>query len=80
MDEDFSFLHPLDVITKDVNQLQQLVKERRKNRDKDRDMEVERESEGERGRVIEKERQEKVKELADRDVITNQEENDCSQA
>ncbi|KAB2058363.1 hypothetical protein ES319_A11G230700v1 [Gossypium barbadense] len=87
-DEDFSFLHPLDIITKDVNQLQQLVKERRKNRDKDRDREVEREYEGERGQVIEKERQEKEKEhdkdrkkeLADTDMVTNQEENDSSQA
>ncbi|KAG8478391.1 hypothetical protein CXB51_028230 [Gossypium anomalum] len=61
-DEDFSFLHPLDIITKDVNQLQQLVKERRKNRDKDRDREVEREYEEERGQVMEKERQEKEKE------------------
>ncbi|MBA0742053.1 hypothetical protein Gogos_015155 [Gossypium gossypioides] len=87
-DEDFSLLHPLDIITKDVNQLQQLVKERRKNRDKDRDREVEREYEGERGQVIEKERQEKEKEhdkdrkkeLADTDMVTNQEENDSSQA
>ncbi|KAB2004686.1 hypothetical protein ERO13_D11G204300v2 [Gossypium hirsutum] len=87
-DEDFSFLHPLDIITKDVNQLQQLVKERRKNRDKDRDREVEREYEGERGQVIEKEIQEKEKEhdkdrkkeLADSDMVTNQEENDSSQA
>ncbi|PPD94173.1 hypothetical protein GOBAR_DD08816 [Gossypium barbadense] len=70
-DEDFSFLHPLDIITKDVNQLQQL-----------------REYEGERGQVIEKEIQEKEKEhdkdrkkeLADSDMVTNQEENDSSQA
>ncbi|XVF61273.1 hypothetical protein PTKIN_Ptkin08bG0117100 [Pterospermum kingtungense] len=64
MDEDFSFLHPLDIITKDVNQLRQMIKERRKNIQKDRDKnkEVYREHEGEHGRVREKERQVREKE------------------
>ncbi|KAE8693337.1 hypothetical protein F3Y22_tig00110813pilonHSYRG00195 [Hibiscus syriacus] len=68
MDEDFSFLQPLDIITKDVNQLRQMIKEKRKNiqkdrkKDEDKDKEVDREHEGERGRVREKERHEKEKE------------------
>ncbi|KAK8716642.1 hypothetical protein V6N13_043947 [Hibiscus sabdariffa] len=68
MDEDFSFLQPLDIITKDVNQLRQMIKEKRKNiqkdrnKDKEKDKEVERENEGERGRVREKVRHEKEKE------------------
>ncbi|XWS33545.1 hypothetical protein CRYUN_Cryun22dG0092200 [Craigia yunnanensis] len=68
MDEDFSFLQPLDIITKDVNQLRQMIKEKRKNiqkdrdKDRDKDKEVDPEHEGERGRVREKERQEREKE------------------
>ncbi|GMI98028.1 high expression of osmotically responsive genes 15, OLIGOCELLULA1 [Hibiscus trionum] len=62
MDEDFSFLQPLDIITKDVNQLRQMIKEKRKNIQKDKDKEVDREREGERARVREKERHEKERE------------------
>ncbi|GKU94831.1 hypothetical protein SLEP1_g8268 [Rubroshorea leprosula] len=70
MDEDFSFLQPLDLITKDVYELQQLIKEKRKNIQKDRDKDKEmdkdcdRENDGElaQGRVREKERHESDKE------------------
>ena len=64
MDEDFSFLQPLDIITKDVNQLRQIIKEKRKNiqKDRDKDKEVDWEHEGERGRVREKERHKREKE------------------
>ncbi|OMO56545.1 hypothetical protein CCACVL1_26457 [Corchorus capsularis] len=70
MDEDFSFLQPLDIITKDVNQLRQMIKEKRKNiqkdrdkdKDKEKDKEYDREHEGERVRVREKERHEKERE------------------
>ncbi|KAM7250621.1 hypothetical protein ACFE04_022504 [Oxalis oulophora] len=45
-DEDFSFLQPLDLITKDVNQLQDIIKEKKKylrrdNNGKDKEFEVE---------------------------------------
>lgn len=75
MDEDFSFLQPLDLITKDVYQLRQMIKERKKNSQKDRDKdkepesykrkdkELEKEHEGERARVREKERQAREKEF-----------------
>ncbi|KAE8699989.1 F-box-like/WD repeat-containing protein TBL1XR1-B [Hibiscus syriacus] len=64
MDEDFSFLQPLDIITKDVNQLRQMIKERRKNiqKEKNKDKEVDREHEVEHGRAREKERHEKERE------------------
>lgn len=70
MDEDFSFLQPLDLITKNVNELQQIIKEKRKTVQKDRDKEkrkhkdLERENDGERERVRakEKERHERDKE------------------
>ncbi|GKU98889.1 hypothetical protein SLEP1_g11825 [Rubroshorea leprosula] len=69
-DEDFSFLQPLDLITKDVYELRQMIKERRKNiqkdrdKDKEKDKEFDRENDGEReqGRVREKERHERDKE------------------
>ncbi|KAK9285085.1 hypothetical protein L1049_024270 [Liquidambar formosana] len=67
VDEDFSFLQPLDLITKDVYELRQIIKEKKKNlpkdRDVDKDKEFDREREGERGRVKEKERQEREKEF-----------------
>lgn len=68
MDEDFSFLQPLDLITKDVYELRQIIKEKRKNlqkdgdKDKDKDKELDREHEGERGRIRDKERHEREKE------------------
>ncbi|XP_063945049.1 WD40 repeat-containing protein HOS15 isoform X2 [Daucus carota subsp. sativus] len=34
LDEDFSFIRPLDLITKNVNELRQMITERRKNRQK----------------------------------------------
>ncbi|KAG7993554.1 hypothetical protein I3843_01G009600 [Carya illinoinensis] len=67
MDEDFSFLQPLDLITKDVYELRQIIKEKRKvlqkEKDKDKDKELGREHEGERGRIRDKERHEREKEL-----------------
>ncbi|XP_010550346.1 PREDICTED: F-box-like/WD repeat-containing protein TBL1XR1 [Tarenaya hassleriana] len=85
MEEDFSFFQPLDLITKDVSELQQMLRERkRKDRDRDRDRdkdkgkekekekdkEVEREHEGDRSRVKEKDRHEKQKER-ERERSTN---------
>ncbi|CAL9002210.1 unnamed protein product [Prunus brigantina] len=74
LDEDFSLINPLDLITKDLYQLRQMIKEKRKNLQKDRDKdkehesykkdkELEKEHEGERARVKENERQEREKEF-----------------
>ncbi|KAL6220366.1 hypothetical protein ACLB2K_008122 [Fragaria x ananassa] len=67
VDEDFSLLQPLDLIQNDVNQLRQLIKDRKKNlqKDRDKDKELEKEHEGEREstRVREKERLEREKEF-----------------
>ncbi|XP_059456619.1 WD40 repeat-containing protein HOS15 isoform X2 [Corylus avellana] len=66
LDEDFSFLQPLDLITKDVYELRQIIKEKRKNLqkdgDKDKDKELDLEHEGERRRIRDKERHEREKE------------------
>ncbi|XP_027361141.1 WD40 repeat-containing protein HOS15-like isoform X3 [Abrus precatorius] len=61
VDEDFSFLQPLDLITKDVHGLRKMVNERRKKLYKDRNKESEKEHEGGRGWVREKERHEREK-------------------
>lgn len=66
--EDFSFLQPLDLITKDVYELRKIINEKRKNlqkdrdRDRDKDKELDREHEGERARIRDKERHEREKE------------------
>ncbi|CAA7034607.1 unnamed protein product [Microthlaspi erraticum] len=70
MEEDFSFFQPLDLISKDVKELQEMLKERKKKerdkekeRSKENDKELEREHEGDRNnRVKEKDRHEKQKE------------------
>ncbi|GAV58784.1 WD40 domain-containing protein/LisH domain-containing protein [Cephalotus follicularis] len=64
VDEDFSFVQPLDLITKDVHELRQMIKEKKKNlqKERDKDKELIQELEGERGRVREKERLEREKE------------------
>ncbi|XP_074303689.1 WD40 repeat-containing protein HOS15 [Silene latifolia] len=48
VDEDFSFIQPMDLITKDVNELQRMVKEKRKSLRKDREKESEKERDRER--------------------------------
>ena len=63
MEEDFSFLQPLDLITKDVHELRQMINDRRKKLQKERSKEFEKEHEGERGQVREKERHEREKEV-----------------
>lgn len=64
LEEDFSFIQPVDLITKDVYQLRQMIKEKRRilQKDKDKDKEIDKEHEEERGRVREKERHEREKE------------------
>ncbi|KAF3487800.1 hypothetical protein F2Q69_00054951 [Brassica cretica] len=71
IDEDFSFFQPLDLISKDVNELQVMLRDsKRKERDKENDRErpkenekeVEREHDGDRSRMKDKDRHEKQKE------------------
>ncbi|XP_031251478.1 WD40 repeat-containing protein HOS15 isoform X2 [Pistacia vera] len=64
MDEDFSFLQPLDLITKDVCELRQMVKEKKKNvpGDKEKEKDLDKEHEVERSRAKEKEKHDKEKE------------------
>lgn len=72
LDEDFSFLQPLDLITKDVNELKKVINERRKKLQKDRNKESEKGTEGDHGRVREKERQEREKECEkDKEKVEN---------
>jgi transducin (beta)-like 1 len=63
VDEDFSFLQPLDLITKNVHELRQMVSEKRKKLQKERNKELEKEHEAERGRTREKERHQREKEV-----------------
>ncbi|WJX95111.1 WD40 repeat-containing protein hos15 [Trifolium repens] len=63
VDEDFSFLQPLDLITKNVHELRQMVSEKRKKLQKERNKELEKEHEAERGRAREKERHQREKEV-----------------
>lgn len=66
MDEDFSFLQPLDLITKDVNELQKIIKEKKKNREEARGKELDREAEGASGRM--KVNEEKRKDKKDKEL------------
>ncbi|XP_057972689.1 WD40 repeat-containing protein HOS15 isoform X2 [Malania oleifera] len=78
VDEDFSFLQPLDLITKDVCELRQIIKDKRKNlvKDRDKDKELDREIEVERGRVREKDRQEREKDRQEREKDRQEREKD----
>ncbi|KAL5556861.1 hypothetical protein UlMin_039097 [Ulmus minor] len=66
LDEDFKFLKPIDLITKDVYQLRQLIKEKRgilqKDRDKVKEIDKDQNGEGGRGREKDRERIEEDKE------------------
>ncbi|ESR39245.1 WD40 repeat-containing protein HOS15 [Citrus sinensis] len=77
MDEDFSFLQPMDLITKDVCELRQMVKEKKKNLngDRDKEIDVDRGHEIEHGRVKEKERLDREKERErDKERVENEKE------
>ncbi|KAB1200294.1 F-box-like/WD repeat-containing protein TBL1XR1, partial [Morella rubra] len=82
LDEDFSFLQPLDLITKDVYELRQIVKDKRKSlhrerdkdKDKDKDKELDREQEGECVRAEkDKEKEKPQEEQPEREMVTDQE-------
>ncbi|XP_060173389.1 WD40 repeat-containing protein HOS15-like isoform X1 [Lycium barbarum] len=69
MDEDFQFLQPLDLITKDVYELQKIIKEKKEKLQKDKprrkdkaNADHERDHERESAREREKEKQQKQKE------------------
>ncbi|XP_058006186.1 WD40 repeat-containing protein HOS15 isoform X3 [Hevea brasiliensis] len=92
VDEDFSFLQPLDLITKDVYELRQMIKDKKKNlhkdrdkdkdkdQDKEKDKEFEREHERERARVREKDRHEREKENEkDRERVEKEKEGEKQQ-
>lgn len=56
VDEDFSFLQPMDLITKDVHELQKIVKDKKKNQQLDGAKEFDKENEGARSHVKDKAR------------------------
>ncbi|XAR51325.1 hypothetical protein NMG60_11005925 [Bertholletia excelsa] len=62
VDEDFSFLQPLDLITKDVSELRRMIKERKKKQQKGKDKESNRERDGDRKHERERERHDREKE------------------
>ncbi|XP_057469955.1 WD40 repeat-containing protein HOS15-like [Actinidia eriantha] len=69
MDDDFSFLQPLDLITKDVHELQKIIKEKKENLQLDRQKEVgkdsnepDREPDREHAQERDKEKQQRGKE------------------
>ncbi|KAI4315018.1 hypothetical protein L6164_027869 [Bauhinia variegata] len=72
LDEDFSFLQPLDLITKDVHELRQMINERRKKLQKDRNEDSRKENEGEHARAREKEREKECEN--DREKVENDKE------
>ncbi|KAL6974858.1 WD40 repeat-containing protein hos15 [Sarracenia purpurea var. burkii] len=77
MDEDFSFIQPLDLITKDVYELQKIIKEKKENAQQDRhreknkgSIEMDKEQERENAREREKEKKQRDNERErDRDRI-----------
>ncbi|XP_058778025.1 WD40 repeat-containing protein HOS15-like [Vicia villosa] len=74
-DEDFSFLQPLDLITKDVHELKKMINERRRKLQKGKNKEPEKEHDGDRGRVREKEKHERDKEFEkDKEKVENKKE------
>ncbi|KAJ7952800.1 F-box-like/WD repeat-containing protein [Quillaja saponaria] len=65
LDEDFSFLQPLDLITKDIHELRQMIVERKKNLRKDKVKDFDKEHEGEHGQF---------EDQTGREMVTDQEE------
>jgi len=74
-DEDFSFLQPLDLITKDVHELKKMINERRRKLQKGKNKESEKEHDGDRGLTREKETHEREKECEkDKEKVENHKE------
>lgn len=55
IDEDFSFIQPIDLITKDVYELQKMIKEKKESLQKTKNREKNKEHEQEHAREKEKE-------------------------
>ncbi|XP_020698169.1 WD40 repeat-containing protein HOS15 [Dendrobium catenatum] len=62
-DDDFSFLQPLDLITKDVSELQRIMKDKKQNLLKEREAEKERREKDRDKQERDRDKVEKVKEL-----------------
>lgn len=70
VDDDFSFLQPLDLITKDVHELRRMIREKKKSQQKSTEKELVKEHDREIGPSIEREKQNREKEPEkDRDRI-----------
>ncbi|XP_019446830.1 PREDICTED: F-box-like/WD repeat-containing protein TBL1XR1 isoform X1 [Lupinus angustifolius] len=77
LEEDFLFLKPMELITKDVSQLRQMINERRKKQQEDKNKGPEKEHGSERGRVREKGKRKREKEAGkDRKNVDNDQEQD----
>lgn len=66
-DDDFSLLQPLDIITKDVDELQKILKEKKAELQKDKDLEKDAGRERERERQEREKEREKEKEKGEKD-------------
>ncbi|KAL8141091.1 hypothetical protein V2J09_007112 [Rumex salicifolius] len=73
MDEDFSFIQPMDLITKDVDELQKIIKEKKdslkneKHKEKEKQKELQRKLETDKEPPHVRERENQVKERAEQD-------------
>ncbi|KAG0464411.1 hypothetical protein HPP92_020480 [Vanilla planifolia] len=85
-DDDFSFLQPLDLITKDVNELQRIIKEKqdklqkersaeKERRDKDREKQEKDKLEKDKEQEREKDKEKQHKDHKDKDVVELHEDN-----
>ncbi|KAG0465865.1 hypothetical protein HPP92_020029 [Vanilla planifolia] len=85
-DDDFSFLQPLDLITKDVNELQRIIKEKqdklqkersaeKERRDKDREKQERDKLEKDKEQEREKDKEKQHKDHKDKDVVELHEDN-----
>ncbi|CAN0917982.1 WD40 repeat-containing protein HOS15 [Linum grandiflorum] len=68
VEEDFSLLQPLELITKDVCELRQMIKERKKSLQKERDKEKEKEKEKDKAKEKDKEKEKEKERERDKEV------------
>ena len=86
MDDDFSFIQPLDLITKDAYELQRIIKEKRENLQKDRsktnekDNETKQKNEQDEAREVDKEKEIEQEEQNDKDMVLKISEEDKEKA
>ncbi|KAK6773123.1 hypothetical protein RDI58_028361 [Solanum bulbocastanum] len=78
MDEDFRFLEPLDLITKNVSELQQMIKEKKEKVQKDKaNADNELDHEREPARDMEKEKNGNAGDLEPMDICTDSTSSPC---